>query len=112
MRDKTDEIRILSTESGYFYKMRIISTEYGYIHEISIISTERGYFQKMQIISTKYEYIHEMRIIYTEHGTWILPRYADVSMIISTTRMKEHNLTHNLTPHLYMLHRQNNDSHI
>ena len=37
-------------------------------------------------------------------GTWIFPRNVVVSTIIFMTRIKERNLTHNLTPHLYSLH--------
>ena len=38
------------------------------------------------------------------HGTGIFSWNADISIIISTTRRKERNLTHNLTPHLYLFH--------
>ena len=31
VRDRTDKMRIISTERGYFHKMRIFSTNYRYI---------------------------------------------------------------------------------
>ena len=37
------------------------------------------------------------------HRTWIFPQNAETSTIIFTTRMKQYNLGHNLTPHLYSL---------
>ena len=38
------------------------------------------------------------------HRTWISTQNADISTLISTARMKKRNLSHNLTPHLYLLH--------
>ena len=49
---------------------------------------------------------HHKIWIYTQnadniHETWIFPQNVDISAIISTTRMKERNLSHNLPLHLY-----------
>ena len=37
------------------------------------------------------------------HRTWIFPQNADISTILSTTRTKLRNLTHNFIIHLYLL---------
>ena len=88
--------------------MRIISTERGYFHEMRIISTERGYFREIWIYTQNVDNIHGTWIFPQNadniHGMWIFPRNVDISTIISTTRMKDRNLTYNLTPQLYSLH--------
>ena len=62
----------------------------------------------MWIFPQNADTIHEIRIyplnVDNIHGKWIFSQNADISTIISTTRMKDRNLTYNLTPQLYSLH--------
>ena len=99
--------------TDHLHEMRIISTERGYFHEILIISTKRGYYHEMHnthgkwILQQNAHNLHKTRI-YTRnadniHGTWIFTWNSDIYTMVSTARMKKCNLAHKVTPYLYVL---------
>ena len=85
------------------WPMPILSTKHRYIQKMRIIYTERGYIQKMLIIS-KYIVLIYPQNADNIHGTWIFPWNADISTVISMTRIKYLNITHSFTMQIYSLY--------
>ena len=88
-------------------EMRIYPLSAYNIHGTCIFPQNEDIIQGIHIHTQNADNIHRMWIFPQNadniHGTWIFPQNADISMIISTTRIKQRNITHNFITHIYPL---------
>ena len=89
--------------------MRIYPQNMDNIHRMLIYPQNTDNIYGTWIFPRNADSIHEINIYPQNadniYGTWIFPRNVEIPTIISTTRMKYSNLAHNLTLHLYSLHK-------
>ena len=91
--------RTLRARYILIWAMLMVSTKYGhYPQNVDNIHRVQIYPQNTDDIHGTLIFLWNVNNI---HITWIFPCYVDISTIISKTRMKYHNITHNFITHLY-----------